>query len=101
MDKIQYIDPAEVSDVKETDPPVNRSITGYGNRIPTAWMLKIAGRWRRVYAICYSNAASYYVRMRAERLFLGGFDPPDRVRPIQARGTGSRATGDRRAARVA
>jgi hypothetical protein len=35
--------------------------TGYGNRIPTAYMVKWEGRWRRVYAACYGNAASTYI----------------------------------------
>jgi predicted alpha/beta hydrolase len=35
--------------------------TGYGNRIPTAYMVKWQGKWRRVYAACYGNAASTYI----------------------------------------
>jgi len=35
--------------------------TGYGARIPTVYMVKWAGRWRRVYAACYGNAASTYI----------------------------------------
>lgn len=35
--------------------------TGYGSKIPTHFKLLFAGRWRRVYAVCYSNVASYYV----------------------------------------
>ena len=35
--------------------------TGYGNRIPTVYMVQWQGRWRRVYAACYGNAASTYI----------------------------------------
>ena len=35
--------------------------TGYGNRIPTVYMVKLEGKWRRVYAACYGNAASTYI----------------------------------------
>lgn len=35
--------------------------SGYGRRIPTRWMVRYNGRDRRVYACCYSNAATYYV----------------------------------------
>lgn len=35
--------------------------TGYGNRIPTVYMVKWQGKWRRVYAACYGNAASTYI----------------------------------------
>lgn len=35
--------------------------TGYGARIPTTYMVKWQGRWRRVYAACYGNAASTYI----------------------------------------
>jgi len=35
--------------------------TGYGSRIPTVYMVQWQGRWRRVYAACYGNAASTYI----------------------------------------
>lgn len=48
--------------VKETETPrhgINAS--GYGCKIPTQYMVKYNGRWRRVYAICYSNAATLFI----------------------------------------
>lgn len=59
-------------DVKEKPLPwqlAGRSYTasGYGARIPTPYMVRFNGRWRRVYCICYGNAGT---------LFLGRtFDP--------------------------
>lgn len=35
--------------------------SGYGPRIPTPYMIRHGGRWRRVYAACYGNAASTYI----------------------------------------
>lgn len=35
--------------------------TGYGNRIPSRYMVKLHGRWRRVYNCIFSNAGSLYI----------------------------------------
>lgn len=35
--------------------------TGYGSRIPTRYMVKFNGRWRRVYCRHYSNAGTLYI----------------------------------------
>ena len=40
--------------------------SGYGARIPTPYMVKWLGRWRRVYAACFSNVASHYIRTSAD-----------------------------------
>jgi hypothetical protein len=46
--------------------------SGYGKDIPISDMVKIQGSdiWRRVYAVCYSNSASYYVKIKNERILL-------------------------------
>ena len=75
MSAFCYLAPETVTGKRETTPPVHRSATGYGKKIPTAWMLQVEGVWRRVYAVCYSNAASHYVMIRGGRYFLGGYDP--------------------------
>jgi hypothetical protein len=44
--------------------PVNRArlpASGYGRRIPTQYMVKYAGRWRRVYCYQFSNAGTAYI----------------------------------------
>lgn len=38
--------------------------TGYGARIPTRYMVQVNGKWRRVYAICYSNSGTLYIGKR-------------------------------------
>ena len=35
--------------------------SGYGRRIPTSNMVRLDGRWRRVYCCCYGNAGTCYV----------------------------------------
>jgi len=35
--------------------------TGYGSRIPTRYMVKFNGRWRRVYCRQYSNVGTLYI----------------------------------------
>lgn len=35
--------------------------TGYGSRIPTSWMIKVDGRWRRVYCKIYSNIGTLFI----------------------------------------
>lgn len=34
---------------------------GYGKRIPTTYMVKHEGRWKRVYCAIYSNAGTCYI----------------------------------------
>lgn len=74
---VTYLDPARVSQVRESDPPPNRSATGYGSKIPIGYELLIDRRWYRVYVVQYSNAGSAYVKVGGKRLFLGSFDPRD------------------------
>ncbi len=49
------------------------SASGYGTRIPTRYMVKYRGTWRRVYAIRKANAASAYIISKGERLFIRDF----------------------------
>lgn len=47
--------------------------SGYGSRIPTEYMVRFNGRWRRVYCRIYSNNGTLYIgQLRAvgERLIV-------------------------------
>jgi hypothetical protein len=45
-----------------TDAPrYGRNAMGYGNKIPTRYMIKWHGRWRRVYSVCWGNSGTPYV----------------------------------------
>lgn len=35
--------------------------TGYGRRIPSPYMVRFNGRWRRVYVCCFSNVGTAYI----------------------------------------
>ena len=60
-------------DHKVTEAPRNNSASGYGSKIPTQYMIKFRNRWRRVYAICYSNCATLYVTVRGERCIVNEY----------------------------
>lgn len=71
--------------VKTRRTPNNYSRTGYGCKLPTSYMVidhNDHGRARRVYAICYSNAASYYVLISGVMYFIRECDIPETPRVI-------------------
>jgi hypothetical protein len=35
--------------------------SGYGARLPSQYMVKWEGRWRRVYVACFSNSGTAYI----------------------------------------
>lgn len=51
--------------------------SGYGSRIPMPYVVKFNGKWRRVYARCYSNNATLYIGKLSqvgERLMVRDYD---------------------------
>ena len=59
-------------------PTYNRSQSGYGSKIPTSWKVQLDGKkWRRVYAICYSNCGSAYIVEKGKPVYLGAWEPSD------------------------
>ena len=54
-----------------------RNPTGYGNKITTPYKVQHLGRLYRVYAICHSNVASYYILPRGEKLYLRDWTLPE------------------------
>ena len=54
--------------------PRNRNASGYGDKIPTEYMVRFCKRTYRVYAICWSNCASLYVTIKGIRYFLHDYD---------------------------
>jgi len=43
---------------------------GYGKRIPTRSMVRVHGKWRRVYCCIYSNIGTCYIGKLAENLTI-------------------------------
>lgn len=50
--------------------PKSPSRTGYGSKLPTEYMVHFNGRWRRVYAICFSNVSTFYIPDGKEKLIV-------------------------------
>jgi hypothetical protein len=64
----------EFTIAKTDECPRNRRQDGYGDKIPCPYMVRFGKRNYRVYAICWSNAASHYVLIGGERYFLHDYD---------------------------
>jgi hypothetical protein len=59
--------------------PYVRSATGYGPKLATRYWVRLSAdsptaRWRRVWAVCYGNAASLYVVVKGEDVYLWDTD---------------------------
>lgn len=68
---ITWLDPASVEAYAcQNQSPLNPYAAGYGRKIPTRFTLRIAKRWHRVYAMCYSNVATFYVLKSGAELIL-------------------------------
>lgn len=44
--------------------------TGYGAKIPTCYMIKYQGKWRRVYYAIWSNIGTTYIGKRSDNLIV-------------------------------
>ena len=60
----------EYGRVKETECPYSNSKTGYGDKIPTQYMVFIDNKWRRVYCRVYSNSGTCYDMINKERVII-------------------------------
>lgn len=64
----------------ETDAKVNElpwqklglqfTATGYGMRIPTRYMVRLHGKWRRVYCCQVSNAGTCYIGNLSDQIIV-------------------------------
>jgi hypothetical protein len=49
-------------ELRETEAPRSgQTLTGYGARLPTSYMVRFNGRWRRVYVANWGNAGTAYI----------------------------------------
>jgi len=77
---IEYTNPKRIDAVDIKDLPHHKlglqyTASGYGSRIPTRFRVRYlhaddSRRWHRVYARCYANAASFYIRVGSRALAL-------------------------------
>lgn len=58
-----YLDMSTVVAHAYGEPPRSgQTRSGYGSRLPTGTMLRVAKRWHRVYAICWGTGSTCYIR---------------------------------------
>lgn len=86
MSSVKYIE-GPISLTRSTPKGVRRTawgtyypgqnMEGYGSKITTDYILTYKGRKYRVYATCFSNAASYWVTVKGEKTHLPPFDQSD------------------------
>ncbi len=71
-DKVLY---AKVLKARRLD-SYNRGNQDYGDHLPTQYEVQIEGSsgWLKVFAICWSNAASLYVNAKGIRLFIHDYE---------------------------
>ena len=52
------------------------STTGYGSALPTDKMIRLPGChiWRRVYATCWGNSASIWVKIKGDKIYFRDCD---------------------------
>lgn len=66
-----YLDMSTVVARMVTEPPRSgQTRSGYGSRLPTPYMLRIAKRWHRVYCILWSNSGTCYIRKGGESHYI-------------------------------
>ncbi len=69
---LQYATVTEVAR-EHVAPAYGHSVTGYGRKIPTRYLVRTRegdARWRRVYVMNYGNVGSAYVVIRGRELFI-------------------------------
>ena len=61
-----YLDENTIIASKRVEKPrKGQTVTGYGKALPTTMMIQLVNkRWYRVKAICFSNVASLYIKMK-------------------------------------
>ncbi|UOK18424.1 hypothetical protein SEA_BRUHMOMENT_108 [Arthrobacter phage BruhMoment] len=64
-----WLDDERITDARITDAPRSgQTVTGYGPKIPTRYMLRYEGRWHRVYMMQYGNSGTPYIRKGGDDL---------------------------------
>ena len=71
--KVEYVeDRFDVESKAEDVEYTGANADGYGDRIITPYLVRLnqRGPWLRVYAISWSNVASFYIEVGPDRLFI-------------------------------
>lgn len=68
---VEYTDPSKVSRVKiEAAPRSGQTVSGYGGKTPTRYMVRYVNRWHRVYMMQFGNSGTPYIIVGGEDLVL-------------------------------
>ena len=69
MSIVEY---ANVTKTRRVPRVIKTTGDGYGDKLPTPYQVQLSGSsiWRNVFAICWSNAASFYVNVGGNRKFV-------------------------------
>ncbi|GAA4648123.1 hypothetical protein GCM10023116_03870 [Kistimonas scapharcae] len=71
MSEVEYVKDYYVEAAKvDNEGYTGHDEDGYGANIKSPYMLKYHRRWRRVFAMCFSNASSHYIKEGSKKLFL-------------------------------
>jgi hypothetical protein len=49
---------------------LQKTASGYGDKIPTEYMAKPDGVWRRVYCSIFSNIGTLYIMVKGQRVIV-------------------------------
>lgn len=73
MSAIEY---ANVASHRTVVNNAKRPADGYGSKIPTDHQVQLVGEtlWRKVYAVCFSNVASFYILTNGKKLYIRDAD---------------------------
>ena len=59
------------ADRRETEYPVYQMTrSGYGSKLPTHHLIRLNGRWRRIYCCIWSNSGTAYVEINKNHDWL-------------------------------
>lgn len=66
--------PAKIHELPWQKAGLTWTATGYGRRIPSRYMVRWGGKWRRVYACRQSNAGTLYVGCLTDGIVVSAID---------------------------
>jgi len=70
--------------------------SGYGGKIPTQWMIKHEGKWRRVYVAIYGNSGTSYILSGKNKDWIVVLGEPNRSNPASSTASNSASSPVRR-----
>lgn len=66
--------PAKVNELPHHKQNISFTTSGYGEKIPTVYMVQVNKRWRRMYARTFGNSSTTYITVKGEELIIQGIE---------------------------